>query len=491
LVLIYYYVISPFGTRCTSIHDPRTKANDPKHQFWLPHCVLETKNLATDMHIDWFKNYSFMDIHYGHTFGIESDSTTFHAGSGASGGKNKNNEQKQMILKLEDTVMNSFHEFYNAVIQRNATTTPYGATDSVVTVISHYNHKKIVSESKQNSTIVAGTTDTISNNKKLLTEAQRIEIELAMRTVSSSSNNVFVYNPIDSKGDTHSDINSTIETDMNISTALYKYKPSHIIFNEMCMILQTRAFDIICDGRKNINEHYDNENTVREIDVSMYNRNNLNHVLVHDIAFGLPGSNNSGVVVNGMTNENNRPRALWFNIQPEDIHLCTLQERMNYKRTCKKLEKMKKMQEMRNDSARVYLNRHLTFDISEEAYQNGFAEKPIIMNLPMDHDSFDLTNAVLKHRLSILKRSNQLDVDEELLRIEKKFNSLKSHLQKFCFWPVNDGREIVDDKTLVPEADDTYSVPIVRTKDEFTFHGKIWDSFVDCVSLYMTFQIIG
>ncbi len=428
-----------------------------------------------------------MDIHYGHTFGIETDSTTtFHAGTGAPGSKNNNIEQKQMILKMEDTIMNSFHEFYDAVIQRKGTS-PSEATDNAMT--SHSNNNKFVSGWKLNSTIIAGITNTVPKSTKLFTEAQRIEIELMMRTVPSSSNNVFVHNKIDSNGETYSDINSTTVTDMDISTALYKYKPSHIIFNEMCMVLQTRAFDVICDDRNNVNEHYASENTVREIDVNLYNRDNLNHVLVHDIAFGLPGSNNSGVVVNGMTNENNRPRALWFNIQPEDIRKCTLQERMNYKRTCKKLEKMKKMQQVKNDnSARGYFNRHLTFDLSEEIYQNGFAEKPIIMNLPMDHDSFDLTNEVLKHRLSVLKRINQHDTDKELLRIKKKFNSLKSHLQKFCFWPVNNGRENVDERTLVPDTDDTYSVPIVTNKVEFAFHSKIWDSFLDCVSFYMNLQ---
>lgn len=228
------------------------------------------------------------------------------------------------------------------------------------------------------------------------------------------------------------------------------------------MLLQSRAFDISAGF-----------DTVNEIDIKSYNISNPNHVLVHDIAFGLPGSSNCGLVGSDGNDRhqndtnNKRPRSLFFHILPDDIYTCTFQERMNYKKTCQKLEKVRKQ-------------------VQEGTVKgNEFIEKPIVISLPKDEDCFDLTTDVLKHRLSVLKGTK--NSHEELLQIEKRFNAIKQHLTIFGFWPINDGRENIDEMTLVPEANDTYSVPEgnENCSCELKFYERVWKSFTDCVSFYL------
>ena len=126
---------SPFGQRCDSIHDPRTKAIDPNNQFWLPHCVLETKKLLTDVHIDWCKKLSFVEIHYGHTFGLF---------------KGKLQQEQKNIIEM------CFDDFYSSVIE----STKSASNDA---------------------------NEIFPTMKKALTEAQRNEIALKMSYITADS----------------------------------------------------------------------------------------------------------------------------------------------------------------------------------------------------------------------------------------------------------------------------------------------------------------
>lgn len=498
-------------------------ATNKKHQCWLPHCSLETKNLNTDLHIDWFRNYSFMETHYGHglgqDFGLVSNATV----SGSC--------RKGPTANIDDgigeavTAMKTFDEFYQKVIESCA------PSSSSILVLPSVHYTKSLANVNQSfvrnvtsSSSSSGSIATTSKmdgqeqqskvGKTLLTEAQRIEIELQMRTLKKDDSQM---------GDKKSFSKTVTSHAFTSSTALYKYKPSHIIFNEMCMILQTRTFDISNDcSTKHINSSSGRESnrscvtgTVREIEMDAYDSKNPDHLLVYDIAFGLAGSSNNGSNTGHMTiNENNRMRALWFHVQEGDVHECTLQERMNYKKTSRKLEKLKKIQDVKVAAAASRATTNLSnidcycrhnhanvvaalksFDINQEIYQNGFIEKPIIMNLPMDRDLFSLTTEVLKHRLAALKGYGTVKYEnEELLRIQQKFVSLKSHIQKICFWPINNGREVVDANTSVPKVDEQYKVPFhaplkndffLEAKEEFHFQDKVWESFIVSVSCYV------
>jgi hypothetical protein len=426
-----------------------------------------------------------MNIHDGHQFGFIEKRVVDHVGSqplathtpgikrsdGQKKSVNNSNVHSDPVQKVN--AMNSFHDFYSAVVHKG------GGTSTGLNLRKDIKNGDKRDLSRSN---FADVHKYPSKSKQTLTEAQRIEIELKMRRNADPS----LYNKtnIKEKGD-------------KASTALYKYKPSHIIFNEMCMILQCRVFDInptAIESKKDANninvEHYHHD-TVREISLGKYETNKPNHLRVYDIAFGLPGSNNSTSIGQTVTNEKNRPRALWFHIQAEDIQHCTLQERMNYKRTSKKLEKLKRIQDEKSaKSLRTFKsfkhNSHLkTFDLSYDLYESGAVEKTIIMNFPMDKDSLDLTTEVLHHRLLILKGSeDRKSNDKILMELEKKFDALKLHLNTFCFWPINDGREKVDKTTLVPMVEGTYSVPVQGDgkQDEFAFQKHIWDSYVESVS---------
>jgi hypothetical protein len=403
------------------------------------------------------------------------------------------------------TTMNSFEEFYNSVIHNkhhlNQRENCHHTNDDnfdlrrIMDGQNYYRNSQMHTNTNRLTAASSSSSTTAYYKKKILTESQRIEIELKMRTTTATAQDINFSSPsLKETNMTATAANPVSATTIATkSTALYKYKPSHIIFNEMCMILQSRAFDISSSSNYNTyNEHY-NQTTVHEINVNDYISTNENHLLVYDIAFGLPGSNTSSNVAN----ENNRARALWFRIEESDVKETLSHQRMNVKKTNKELERLRKNQEekdmneneVKDNNEDVYSCHYRvpkSFDVSEEVYQNGFIEEPIIMTLPMDQDSFDLTTEVLKHRLSILKESHvQTNVahhahDDALGHIQQKFESLKSHLAKTCFWPVNDGREKVDETTLVPKVDGIYSVPKSNTK--FGFYNKLWESFVDCVS---------
>ena len=475
--------------------------------------------------------------------------------------------------ELSITVMKSFGGFYNKVLEECCVSVPTapktGTTRTKIPFSIHItNSLEDVNQdfgysvpllqprmSVSGPTSAGARASTAANTAQVspslsnpettssLTEAQRIEIALKMRTLRNDKDRKF--------GKGTKSTTATASYAFTSSTALYKYKPSHIIFNEMCMILQTRAFDIggpatttsvSVSSTKHIESGYgsdqniEHNKTVYEIELDDYDAKNPNHFLVYDIAFGLAGSSDNGIESGHMTtNENNRMRALWFHVQQDDIHECTLQERMNYKKTSRKLEKLKKIQDEKialafatnftrgNDSPAVSLKKDCynshnrpnattavlkSFDIDEKIYQNGLIEKPIIMNLPMDRDLFDLTTEVLKHRLMTLtngkvgelggvattKGEKGILKDRGYLRIQQKFVSLKTHFKDICFWPINDGREIVDENTLVPDVLSAYSVPttskstmnsnVVGTKNDFHFYDKVWKSFITMVSCF-------
>ena len=105
----------------------------------------------------------------------------------------------------------------------------------------------------------------------------------------------------------------------------------------------------------------------------------------------------------------------------------------------------------------------------------------------------------MSFKLCILRRGENhggMDsVEEGLSKLKTKFASLRSHLLTFSFWPINDGREDINETTLVPDADGLYNIPKskggtgtkeenagVNANDQFAFQRKIWESFVKNVS---------
>mmetsp|Transcript_3459 Transcript_3459/g.5009 ORF Transcript_3459/g.5009 Transcript_3459/m.5009 type:complete len:101 (-) Transcript_3459:121-423(-) len=91
---------------------------------------------------------------------------------------------------------------------------------------------------------------------------------------------------------------------------LYKCKfwSSHIIFDEVCMLVQTQAF---CVSYGNPNFPTIKEKDPEEIDLADFNAENENHIIVREIAFG------------PFLSPSNCHLALFFNISDKDVHPLT------------------------------------------------------------------------------------------------------------------------------------------------------------------------
>jgi hypothetical protein len=307
----------------------------------------------------------------------------------------------------------------------------------------------------------------------------------------------------------HSDCSRSIKK-------VYEYKPTHIILDEMCMLIQTRYFSI-ADPKK-----------VIEIDHKKYNKNNHSHVIVREISFGK--MYNPGLV---------HPLALWFHIDDDDVRECTIKEIQRHKRTKTKLNNKKKeasnadhiitpsthsssnshngdapsyaqIVQAKNvdiilvstpDSTSSSINKHIipkrtSFFDNDQQHQCSTVEPPFIIHYPKDEASNELISSILTHRLHTLNDSggNSCSSSSSIINscrvlseneLQHRFESLKIHYSMFN-WPVNEGREIVDETTLVPEVDTEYEVPTLPLLKETTgndsYHTKIWKLFIEASS---------
>ena len=265
-----------------------------------------------------------------------------------------------------------------------------------------------------------------------------------------------LYKLVCNMSDETQSLNGTLSTIHKISIALqmqgdskwhYKFRPQHIIYDELCMVLQTRAFSLISSG------------DAQEIPVNKYNPRNHSHVLAREIAFG-PDSEPSV-----------RQVALWFNIAEEDIFLCTPQQAKRYR-------------------WKRGLNKKTKSTCNERASLFDFQES-FVMIRPHGRDAFELTTRILKHRLEVLKAA-QLSVDlqarnEGLRRLEYEHQMLQEKIQAMIFhwkkwaWPITDGRGEIDESTPVPPVEGPYSLEgetLDANGDKPATTKKIWESFI-------------
>lgn len=203
---------------------------------------------------------------------------------------------------------------------------------------------------------------------------------------------------------------------------MYKYRPQHVIYEELCMVLQKRAFRLEKSGK------------VVPIAINAFNPKNSQHVLVREIAFGP----DSDTTVRGV--------ALWFNIPEKEVAECTPQQAKRFR--WKKPNKY--------DDKRALEKSPSVFDTRE-----CFA-----MIRPMDQDAFDLATAMLKHRHETLDAERLSTLSERfdaLKELSKKKDELQDAFQNHkknwirWAWPINVGRQSVDHDTPVPPVDGEYN----------------------------------
>jgi hypothetical protein len=228
---------------------------------------------------------------------------------------------------------------------------------------------------------------------------------------------------------------------------MYKFCPHHVIFQEMCMVLQQKAFVLESD---------DSGNAV-PIPLQSYKASNSKHVMVHELAFG-PDADPS---VRGV--------ALWFNIPAKEIVECTAHQakRFRWKKTSK------------FDNVKTKVS---PFDLRE----------CFTMIRPHDQGAFDLCTEVLEHRFATVKTERLTTMGDrfELLKqlksqrglLQEKFERQKRDWIAWTY-PINNGRQRVDEDTPVPPVDAEYE-PIIDTSamDQGVVVGSaiqgIWSSFV-------------
>jgi len=207
---------------------------------------------------------------------------------------------------------------------------------------------------------------------------------------------------------------------------MYKYRPTHCIFNELCMVLDKRAFRLEGGSGK-----------ATPLLLSEYRVGNPNHCIVREIAFG-PDQDPSV-----------RPVALWFNISEDKVTECTIHRQ--------KLFRWRKQKLQRN--------------IDKEGHNVGFSSPfdshdSFVMIRPIDCDAFSLVRNILGHRYatvrseritSIRERSVALEkVAEEFALLHDRFSNLKRHWGAWTY-PLASRRRPIDEHTPVPPADAKYA----------------------------------
>ena len=174
--------------------------------------------------------------------------------------------------------------------------------------------------------------------------------------------------------------------------------------------------------------------------------------------------------------------ALWFNIDDKDVTLCTPQQakRFRWKRG------------LNTSSSKI----------SERASSSVFDHlECFFMVRPDDREAYGLTTRILKHRLGVLRMERSSaslrERSEASKTLAREKLLLKERIEcqlrywKLWAWPINDGRQNVDDETAVPPVDGYYfkdatkmSLANDSNPDSFapmtcTATEKIWGAFVN------------
>ena len=283
----------------------------------------------------------------------------------------------------------------------------------------------------------------------------------------------------------------------------YKYRPQHVVHDELCMILQKRAFRVTSNDHSEGNSKNDSSkaslaasnataiSSVTEIPLSTYSARSPNQILVHEIAFG-PDSDPS---VRGV--------ALWFNISAADITECTPQQAKRFR--------WKKNVAIPSAPSSVIDKKSGMASTKASLFDSGAIESFVLIR-PHDAMAFRLVTDIMKLRLAVLKRermSNMKERFETQQKLKKQEERLKERFDNqrrswlHWAWPVNCDRDCVDDTTPVPPVEGPYLLKIKDGSDKKSTDsaddkkdpaidadsielGKnihsVWNSFVETIS---------
>jgi len=389
---------SPFGKRCTCIHDSRLAGSSPS---WLPHTETQGNTMDTDINVDALHQKRLHEIFFGTPFG-----PAFSL------------ERRDQWSDLYKIVCNIGHIAKEQARSGGGwmETTGHGIKRGGGGHHHHHHHHPAQSHAhahrhKQlthhhaslrtgHPSNGAGRSGGLSGS---LHPIYKLQIALLMRNGGGVGNNVT------SASHSHD--------------WYYKFRPQHVIHDEVCMVLQTRAFRLI-----------DNTNMdIQEISLELYRPHVQDLVLVREIAFG-PDCEPTA-----------RGVSLWFNIDEKDVTLCTSQQskRFRFKRGVNKKEDEKQS------------TKSSVFDSLDS----------FTMVRPRDQEAYKLAGDMMEHRLNVLRMeriSNMRERFEALQQMEEQKKALQQRFEELkaswlaWAWPVNHGREKVTKNTPVPPVDGNY-----------------------------------
>ena len=324
-------------------------------------------------------------------------------------------------------------------------------------------------DSSGSSSTNGGAGGNVSAGKKKLTEEQRLSIALLM-----------------SGGE---DTNGMSDQEDFI------YSPSHLVYDELCMILQTRYFRLVSadDAPKPASDAssdtlgFGGLNSVREISIEEYNASRTpwgdtrcsyspnSTMVVRKICFGPCGEANANV-------------SIWFDIPSSQISPCTPP-------MVKRLKRIRSKAQMLNGNKRKGssspsfppLPFHAT--VMDPASPNAaesfhmVTHKPFFYSNVANNDPLakDLVRDILLHRIRTLQGNDPalaLTNEERILR--ERYFSLKRSMEKWQ-WPSCEGRGPgrVDENTKVPECTAKYSLPVDFGNSDNCAVAPVWGSFLN------------
>jgi hypothetical protein len=388
---------SPFGKRCTGIHDYRVGSS--VSQSWLPHTETQGNTIATDINVDALHQKRLHTILYDNPFG----------------------DQFLLIPQpMGNTTMAStpstWEDLYRLVCGGGLETGSRGGRGI---------------KSVQLGWIAGGSK---RGCHRQVHPIYKLQIALKLRATDADWQ--------------------------------YKYRPQHVVHEELCMVLQKRAFRVISNehgdsGRKEDTFH-DKPllsmtiataiSSVAEIPLALFNPRLTNHILVHELAFG-PDSDPS---IRGV--------ALWFNIGESDVTVCTPQQAKRFRWKKNGVNPVTPLGAGYNSTS--------TGPVKPSIFDSGTIDS-FQMIRPHDDSAFRLVTDMMKHRLAVLKRerlSNMKERFDALQKLQRQENWLKerfaNHRRSWLHWawPVNRGRENVDENTPVPPVEGPYIIGAPNTE---------------------------
>lgn len=267
----------------------------------------------------------------------------------------------------------------------------------------------------------------------------------------------------------------------------YIYHPTHVIYGELCMILQSCAYRIHeeCQDFTELTNLVEEslpssyENALKQEEPSAFDFGIEKDLIVaHEVVFG------------PVNDQNSRQISICFNIPINELSKCSPQQAKRHKRSRNRSHKVaskeKDLQSALPNTCVVIESNNQDYDLHKSA--------PFYENQPGDNDAFDLVSDVLSLRLHHLMNSTRKQNDyESLLFVEEEEQRLKLRFEsqlRFWMtwaWPLILSGDDVDENTQIPPVSEIYRFEVggdssTSSKDRVDYGklatGFIWISFV-------------